>query len=184
MMIARKGMRMSIKSLPAGKEPPHDLYVVIENPKGIPNIKYEVDKDTGLLFVDRFAPMPMVFPAHYGYINQTLGGDGDPVDAFVYTDIDVVPGAVIRARPVGALLTEDESGEDAKLVCVPHQKLDPRFANIQTVFDLPELFCKQLEQFYTHYKNLEKGKWVKVGKWVNAEDALAIVRKGVADAAK
>jgi inorganic pyrophosphatase len=173
---------MSFKLLPAGKEPPHDVYVVIENPKGIPNIKYEVDKETGLLFVDRFAPMPMVFPAHYGYIPNTLGGDGDPVDAFVFTDIDVVPGAIIRARPIGVLHTEDESGEDAKLVCVPHKKLDRRFEKTESVFDLPELFCKQLEQFYTHYKNLEPGKWVKVGKWGNAEEALAIVTKGIAAA--
>jgi inorganic pyrophosphatase len=172
---------MSIKNLPAGKEPPHDIYVVIENPRHQAHIKYEVDKDTGLLFVDRFMPMPMFFPAHYGYIPGTLGGDGDPVDAFVYTDIPVVPGSIIRARPIGALLTEDESGEDAKLICVPHSKLDKRFEKINEVFDLPEMFCKQLEQFYTNYKNLEPGKWVKVGKWVNAEGAMEIVRKGMAD---
>ena len=171
---------MSIKNLPAGKEAPHDIYVVVENPKHTAHIKYEVDKDTGLLFVDRFAPMPMVFPAHYGYIPNTLGGDGDPVDAFVFTDIPVVPGAIIRARPIGALLTTDESGEDAKLICVPHKKLDPRFEKVQSPWDLPELFCKQLEQFYTHYKNLEPGKWVKVGKWVDAKGAIEIVTKGIA----
>jgi inorganic pyrophosphatase len=175
---------MSLKNLPAGKEPPHDVYVVIENPKHMPHVKYEVDKDTGLLFVDRFAPMPMFFPAHYGYINNTLGGDGDPVDAFVYTDVPVVPGSIIRARPIGVLNTTDDSGEDAKLVCVPHKKLDPRFEKITSVFDLPELFCKQLEQFYTHYKNLEPGKWGKVGKWGNAEEALAIITAGIAAAKK
>lgn len=171
---------MSIKDLPAGKEAPKDIYVVVENPKHVAHIKYEVDKDTGLLFVDRFAPMPMVFPAHYGYINQTLGGDGDPVDAFVYTDIPVVPGAIIRARPVGVLLTTDESGEDAKLICVPHKKLDPRFENVKTCWDLPELFCKQLEQFYTHYKNLESGKWVKIAGWGDAAKAEQIVLDGMA----
>ena len=173
---------MSLKDLPAGKEPPHDIYVVVENPKHTPHIKYEVDKDTGLLFVDRFAPMPMVFPAHYGFINNTLGGDGDPVDAFVFTDIGVVPGAVIRARPVGVLLTTDESGEDAKLVCVPHKKLDPRFEDIKDYTDLPQMFRDQLEQFYTHYKNLEPGKWVKIAGWGNAEQAAQIVLKGIADA--
>ena len=173
---------MSLKNLPAGKEPPHDIYVVVENPKHTPHIKYEVDKDTGLLFVDRFAPMPMVFPAHYGFINATLGGDGDPVDAFVYTDIPVVPGAVIRARPVGVLMTTDESGEDAKLVCVPHKKLDPRFENIKDYTDLPQMFRDQLEQFYTHYKNLEPGKWVKIAGWANAAAAEAIVMKGIVDA--
>jgi inorganic pyrophosphatase len=173
---------MSIKDLPAGKEPPHDIYVVVENPKHTPHVKYEVDKETGLLFVDRFAPMPMVFPAHYGYINQTLGGDGDPVDAFVYTDIPVVPGAIIRARPVGVLMTTDESGEDAKLVCVPHKKLDPRFEKIENYTDLPEMFIQQLEQFYMHYKNLEKGKWVKVAGWGDAKAAMEIVTKGIAAA--
>lgn len=174
----------NLTKLPAGKEPPHDIYVVIENPKHVAHIKYEVDKDTGLLFVDRFAPMPMVFPAHYGFINHTLGGDGDPVDAFVYTDIPVVPGSVIRARPVGYLKTTDESGEDAKLVCVPHKKLDPRFENIQEYTDLPQMFRDQLEQFYTHYKNLEPGKWVKIAGWGNAAEAKAIIEKGIADAKK
>lgn len=173
---------MSFAKLPAGKEPPHDIYVVIENPKNVPFVKYEVDKETGLLFVDRFAPMPMVFPAHYGFINHTLGGDGDPVDAFVYTDIAVVPGSVIRARPVGVLLTTDESGEDAKLICVPHKKLDPRFENIQNYTDLPELFIKQLEQFYMHYKNLEAGKWVKCAGWGDATKAMEIVTQGIKDA--
>lgn len=173
---------MSFKDLPAGKEPPHDIYVVVENPKHTPHVKYEVDKDTGLLFVDRFAPMPMVFPAHYGFINNTLGGDGDPVDAFVYTDIPVVPGSIIRARPVGVLMTTDESGEDAKLVCVPHKKLDPRFEKIENHTDLPELFIKQMEQFYMHYKNLEEGKWVKIAGWGDAKAAMEIVTKGIAAA--
>lgn len=172
---------MSFKDLPAGKEPPHDIYVVVENPKHTPHIKYEVDKDTGLLFVDRFAPMPMVFPAHYGFINNTLGGDGDPVDAFVYTDIPVVPGAIVRCRPVGVLMTTDESGEDAKLVCVPHKKLDPRFENIKDYTDLPQMFRDQLEQFYQHYKNLEPGKWVKVAGWGDVKAAEAVVAKGIAD---
>ena len=175
---------MSLKDLPVGKEPPHDIYVVIENAKHTPHIKYEVDKDTGLLFVDRFAPMPMVFPAHYGFINHTLAGDGDPVDAFVYTDIAVQPGSIVRARPVGALLTTDESGEDAKLVCVPHKKLDPRFENIQTYTDLPQMFRDQLEQFYTHYKNLEPGKWVKLAGWVGADEAKKLITDGMAAAKK
>jgi len=170
---------MSLSDLPAGKEAPADIYVVIENPRHVPHIKYEVDKDTGLLFVDRFAPMPMVFPAHYGFINQTIGGDGDPVDAFVFVDLPVVPGAVIRARPVGVLHTTDESGEDAKLVCVPHKKLDMRFDAVQNYTDLPELFRKQLEQFYTHYKDLEPGKWVKVGAWGDAKEAMTIIEAGM-----
>lgn len=175
---------MSLKDLPAGKEAPKDIYVVVENPRHTPHIKYEVDKDTGLLFVDRFAPMPMVFPAHYGFINQTLGGDGDPVDAFVYTDIPVAPGSVVRCRPVGALMTTDESGEDAKLVCVPHKKLDMRFDAIKNYTDLPELFRNQLEQFYAHYKNLEPGKWVKVAGWISAAEAEELILKGIEAAKK
>lgn len=171
---------MSFANLPAGKDAPEDIYVVIENPKHTAHIKYEVDKDTGALFVDRFAPMPMVFPAHYGYINQTLGGDGDPVDAFVLTDIPVVPGCIIRARPVAVLNTEDESGEDAKLVCVPHSKLDRRFDSVKDLDDLEPLFKEQLEQFYAHYKNLEPGKWVKVNGWDGADAAKKCITDGIA----
>lgn len=171
---------MSFNNVPAGKDAPEDLYIIIENPKHTAHIKYEVDKDTGTLFVDRFAPMPMVFPAHYGFINKTLGGDGDPVDAFVYTDIPVVPGCVIRARPIGLLRTADESGDDPKLVCVPHKKLDPRFENINNVEDLPELFKGQMEQFYANYKNLEEGKWVKTNGWGDAEEAKEVVKDGLA----
>lgn len=175
---------MSLLNVPAGKDVPDDIYVIIENPKHTPHIKYEVDKDTGALFVDRFAPMPMVFPAHYGYINQTLGGDGDPVDAFVYTDIPVAPGSVVRARVIGMLVTEDESGMDEKLVCVPHKKLDPRFEEINTVDDLPALFKGQMEQFYENYKNLEPGKWVKLSGWADAAAAKEVITAGIERAKK
>lgn len=171
---------MSFSNIPAGKDAPDDIYVIIENPKHTAHIKYEVDKDSGAVFVDRFAPMPMVFPSHYGYINHTLGGDGDPVDAFVYTDIPVIPGCIIRARPIGVLFTADESGEDPKLICVPHKKLDPRFEKIQSVEDLPELYKGQMEQFYMHYKNLEPGKWVKVTGWGDAEAAKKVITDGIA----
>tara|TARA_B100000609_G_C17022628_1_gene334524 strand:+ start:99 stop:638 length:540 start_codon:yes stop_codon:yes gene_type:complete len=170
---------MSFDKVPAGKDAPEDIYVIIENPMRVAHLKYEVDKDTDALFVDRFMPMPMVFPAHYGYINKTLGGDGDPVDAFVYTDVPVTPGCVIRARPVGVLMTEDESGEDPKLICVPHKKLDPRYESIKDVNDLDELFKKQMEQFYENYKNLEDGKWVKVSGWGTAEDAKRFITEGI-----
>ncbi len=170
---------MSLSHLPAGKDAPNDIYVVVENPRHTPHVKYEVDKETGLLFVDRFAPMPMFFPAHYGFINQTIGGDGDPVDAFVYTDIAIAPGSVVRARPIGVLHTTDESGEDAKLICVPHKKLDPRFEHVNGPEDLPELFRQQLEQFYANYKNLEPGKWVKVGAWGGADDAKKVIEEGM-----
>lgn len=170
---------MSLLNVPAGKETPDDIYVIIENPANTPSMKYEVDKDTGAVFVDRFMPMPMVFPAHYGYINKTLGGDGDPVDAFVYVDVPVVPGAVIRCKPIGVLRTEDESGDDPKLICVPHKKLDRRFADTNEMSDLPELFKHQLEQFYANYKNLEEGKWVKTNGWGDAAEAKAVILDGI-----
>lgn len=170
---------MSFDKVPAGKDAPNDIYVIIENPMRTAHMKYEVDKETGCVFVDRFAPMPMFFPAHYGYINQTLGGDGDPVDAFVLSDIDVVPGCVIRCRPVGMLVTEDESGMDEKLVCVPHTKLDRRYDNIKDIEDVDQLFKDQLEQFYANYKNLEPGKWVKVSGWKNAEESKQCIVEGV-----
>ena len=171
---------MSLLNIPVGKDAPEDIYVIIENPKNNPGVKYEVDKDTGAIFADRFTPMPMVFPAHYGYINKTLGGDGDPIDAFVYTDVNVVPGTVIRCRPVGVLRTSDEAGDDPKLVCIPVTKLDRRFENVKEMNDLPELFKNQLEQFYIHYKNLEEGKWVKTDGWGDAAEAKKVILAGIA----
>ena len=170
---------MSFAKVPVGKDAPEDIYVVIENPMRTAHMKYEVDKDMDCLVVDRFAPMPMFFPAHYGYINNTLGGDGDPVDAFVLSDVDVVPGCVIRARPVGMLITEDESGMDEKLICVPHEKLDRRYKDIKDLADVDQLFKDQLEQFYANYKNLEAGKWVKISGWGNAEEAKQVIVEGV-----
>jgi inorganic pyrophosphatase len=170
---------MSFDKVPAGVNAPDDIYVIVENAAKTPNIKYEIDKETGCLFVDRFAPTMMSFPAHYGYINKTLGGDGDPVDAFVLTDVAVVPGAVVRCKPVGMLVTEDESGMDEKLICVPVEKLDRRSAKINDIDDIDDLFKEQLEHFYKHYKDLEKGKWVKVSDWGNAAAAKEVILEGM-----
>ncbi len=170
---------MSLLHVPTGKDAPHDVYVVVENCANDAGVKYEVDKDSGALFVDRFTPMPMVFPAHYGFINHTLGGDGDPVDAFVYTDVPVVPGSVVRCRPVAVLHTEDESGTDPKLICVPVTKLDRRFESVQELGDLDTLFKERLVQFYENYKNLEAGKWVKVTGWGSVDDAKAVITAGI-----
>jgi len=170
---------MSLLNVPAGKNAPEDIYVIIENPRHMAGCKYEVDKDTGAVFVDRFMPMPMYFPAHYGYINQTLGGDGDPVDAFVMTDIPVVPGAVVRCRPIAVLHTEDESGSDPKLICVPVTKLDRRFEQVNGLDDIDQLFKDQMVQFYENYKNLEDGKWVKISGWGNAQEARDVITDGI-----
>ncbi|EAS43594.1 inorganic diphosphatase [Photobacterium profundum] len=161
---------MSLNQVPAGKDIPEDIYVVIEIPANADPIKYEVDKDTGAIFVDRFMSSPMFYPCNYGYVNDTLSLDGDPVDVLVPTPYPLVPGAVIRCRPVGVLKMSDESGEDAKIVAVPHSKLSKEYDHIQDVNDLPELLKAQITHFFERYKELEVGKWVKVDGW---EDAAA-----------
>ncbi|MGF1714824.1 inorganic diphosphatase [Photobacterium chitinilyticum] len=161
---------MSLNQVPAGKDIPEDIYVVIEIPANADPIKYEVDKDTGAVFVDRFMSTPMFYPCNYGYVNHTLSLDGDPVDVLVPTPHPLVPGSVIRCRPVGVLKMTDESGEDAKVVAVPHTKLSKEYDHIQDVNDLPDLLKAQITHFFERYKELEAGKWVKVDGW---EDAAA-----------
>ena len=175
---------MSLLNVPAGKELPEDIYVVIEIPANADPIKYEIDKDTGALFVDRFMSTAMFYPCNYGYINHTLSLDGDPVDVLVPTPYPLQPGSVIRCRPVGVLKMTDEAGEDAKLVAVPHTKLSKEYDHIKDVNDLPELLKAQIAHFFEHYKDLEKGKWVKVEGWDNAEAAKAEIIASFERAAK
>ncbi|ELE1907634.1 inorganic diphosphatase [Vibrio vulnificus] len=162
---------MSLNNVPAGKSLPDDLYVVIEIPANADPIKYEVDKESGAVFVDRFMSAPMVYPCNYGYVNHTLSLDGDPVDVLVPTPYPLMPGSVIRCRPVGVLKMTDESGEDAKVVAVPHSKLSKEYDHIQDVNDLPELLKAQITHFFERYKELESGKWVKVDGWEDVEAA-------------
>lgn len=162
---------MSLNDVPSGKELPDDIYVVIEIPANADPIKYEVDKESGAIFVDRFMSAPMFYPCNYGYINHTLSLDGDPVDVLVPTPYPLMPGSVIRCRPVAVLKMTDESGEDAKILAVPHTKISKEYEHIQDVNDLSELLKGQISQFFTHYKNLEAGKWVKVDGWDNAQAA-------------
>ncbi len=170
---------MSYAHIPAGKNPPDDVFVVIEIPAHYSPIKYEIDKDADALMVDRFLGTAMFYPANYGYIPQTLSEDGDPLDVLVVTPHPVVPGSVIRARPVGKLVMEDESGIDAKLIAVPHDKLTPLYRHIQDVNDLPELLLAQIKHFFEHYKDLEPGKWVKVTGWEGRESARAEILKSL-----
>ncbi|MGF1757995.1 inorganic diphosphatase [Photobacterium sagamiensis] len=162
---------MSLNQVPAGKDIPEDIYVIIEIPANADPIKYEVDKDTGAVFVDRFMSTPMFYPCNYGYVNHTLSLDGDPVDVLVPTPHPLVPGSVIRCRPVGVLKMTDESGEDAKVVAVPHSKLTKEYEHIQDVNDLPELLKAQITHFFDHYKALEAGKWVKIDGWADVTAA-------------
>ncbi|QSX30550.1 MULTISPECIES: inorganic diphosphatase [Shewanella] len=167
---------MSLNAVPAGKSLPDDIYVIIEIPQNHDPIKYEVDKETGALFVDRMMTAPMFYPCNYGYVNQTLSLDGDPVDVLVPTQYPLQPGSVIRCRPVGVLKMTDESGEDAKIVAVPHEKISKEYGHIQNVDDLPALLKAQIKQFFEHYKDLEPGKWVKVESWEDVESAREEIR--------
>ena len=164
---------MSLKDVPAGKNLPEEVNVIIEIPANADPIKYEVDKDTGALFVDRFMSAPMFYPCNYGYVNDTLSLDGDPVDVLVPTPYPLQPGAVIRCRPVGVLKMSDESGEDAKVIAVPVSKLSKEYDHIENVNDLTELLRAQITHFFERYKELEKGKWVKVEGWGDIEEAKA-----------
>ncbi len=171
---------MSYANIPAGKELPHDIYVAIEIPANSSPIKYEIDKDCDCLMVDRFMATPMFYPANYGYIPNTLSEDGDPLDVLVVTPYPVVPGSVIRARPIGILNMSDEAGQDAKLLAVPHDKLSVLYKDVKEPADLPQLLIQQIEHFFENYKDLEKGKWVKVDGWAGSEAAMAEVMKAAA----
>ena len=172
---------MDVTKISTGKNPPHDVNVVIEIPQGS-SVKYEVDKDSGAVVVDRFLFTPMAYPAAYGFIPGTLADDGDPSDALVLVPTQVVPGAVIRARPIGVLFMEDESGQDEKLVCVPHDKITLAFTDVKELEDLPKITRDAIEHFFTRYKDLEPGKWVKVKGWGNAAQAAEIIEKQIAAA--
>lgn len=162
---------MGLELVPAGKELPDDIYVIIEIPANANPIKYEVDKETGSLFVDRFMATAMFYPANYGYVNNTLSSDGDPVDVLVPTPYPLQPGSVIRCRPVGVLKMTDEAGGDAKVVAVPHTKLSKEYDHIKDVNDLPALLKAQIQHFFESYKALEAGKWVKVEGWGDVNEA-------------
>jgi len=168
---------MSFDKIPAGKELPNDIYVAIEIPANSTPIKYEIDKDTDALLVDRFMATPMFYPANYGYVPNTLSDDGDALDVLVVTPYPVVPGSVIRSRPVGILNMSDEAGQDAKILAVPHTKLTKIYDHVENYTDLPELLIKQIEHFFENYKDLEAGKWVKVDGWADADAARAEIIK-------
>jgi len=171
---------MRIDLIPAGDNPPHEINVLIEVPIGGEPVKYEFDKASGALFVDRILHTPMRYPANYGFVPHTLGEDGDPLDALVITRSPIIPGAVIKVRPVGVLMMDDDKGGDEKLICVPVDSTFPYYSDIGEQKDLPSIVLAQIEHFFTHYKDLEKEKWVRIGKWGDAEDAKRIVLECIA----
>ena len=171
---------MGLDRVPTGADVPHEINVIIEIPKDAEPVKYEVDKASGAIFVDRVLSTPMRYPCNYGYVPHTLGGDGDPLDALVILPLPLVPGAVIRCRPVGVLRMTDEAGSDEKLVVVPVAKV---FAGYQHIDDIKQVSAHWLERighFFEHYKDLEKGKWVKVDGWEDAASAKKEVLDGIA----
>jgi inorganic pyrophosphatase len=169
---------MDLSKLSIGKNPPEIVNVVIEIPQGGAPIKYEVDKDSGALIVDRFMSSAMFYPANYGFVPHTLSGDGDPCDVLVVTHVPVTPGAVIPSRPIGVLLMKDESGEDEKIIAVPTDKINPFTAHVKSCQDLPPILLEQIEHFFKHYKDLEKGKWVEILRWGDAAEARELINQG------
>jgi len=173
---------MRIDQIPVGKNAPDDVNVIIEVPIGGEPIKYELDKASGALVVDRFLYTSMRYPGNYGFIPHTLSGDGDPVDVLVANSRAIAPGAVMSVRPVGVLLMEDNAGMDEKIVAVPSNHISARFDGITNYSDLPDITLKQIEHFFAHYKDLEPGKWVKIIRWGDAAEARKMVEDGVARA--
>lgn len=170
---------MRIEAIPIGNTPPHDVNVIIEVPIGGEPIKYEIEKEAGALFVDRFLYTPMRYPGNYGFVPHTLSADGDPIDVVVCNSRPIVPGAVMNCRVVGALVMEDDGGGDEKLVAVPSQKLTSRYDNVQNYTDLPAILIQQVEHFFTHYKDLEPNKWVKIERWAGVDEAKDMVREAI-----
>ncbi len=170
---------MRIDALKTGNNPPDDINVIIEVPVGGEPIKYEMDKASGALFVDRFLYTPMRYPGNYGFVPHTLSADGDPIDVLVCNTRAIIPGGVINCRPVGVLVMEDDGGGDEKIIAVPSSKLTTRYDNVTTYTDLPKILIQQIEHFFTHYKDLEPGKWVKINHWGHVDEAKKLIKEAI-----
>ncbi|MCP5268821.1 MAG: inorganic diphosphatase [Zoogloeaceae bacterium] len=170
---------MALNDVPSGNALPNDFNVIIEIPAHADPVKYEVDKDSGAIFVDRFMGTAMHYPCNYGYIPHTIAGDGDPVDVLVVTQFALPPGVVVRCRPIGMLAMTDEAGEDAKVLAVPVDKLTTMYRSVESPRDLPQITLDQISHFFEHYKDLEPGKYVKVQGWFGQEEAKAEIMSGV-----
>ncbi|MBO9421548.1 MULTISPECIES: inorganic diphosphatase [Stappiaceae] len=170
---------MRIDAVPIGKNPPEDINVIVEVPVGGEPIKYEMDKEAGAMYVDRFLYTPMRYPGNYGFVPHTLCGDGDPIDVVVVNQRPVVPGAIMTCRPIGVLLMEDESGQDEKIIAVPSHKITKRYDGVSDITDLPQITIDQVKHFFEHYKDLEPGKWVKVTGVEGAEAAKRMIVESI-----
>ena len=170
---------MRIEAISIGDNPPEDVNVIIEVPVGGEPIKYEMDKKAGTLFVDRFLYTPMRYPGNYGFVPHTLSGDGDPIDVLVCNTRTLMPGCVINVRPIGVLIMEDNSGQDEKVLAVPSPHITQRYSKVDNYTDLPEITLRQVEHFFEHYKDLEPGKWAKIIRWGDAEEARRLIVEAV-----
>ncbi|MBR0791295.1 inorganic diphosphatase [Bradyrhizobium manausense] len=170
---------MRIDAISIGKNVPQDVNVIIEVPVGGEPIKYEMDKEAGTLVVDRFLYTPMRYPGNYGFIPHTLSDDGDPCDVLIVNTRAIIPGAVMSVRPVGVLFMEDEAGGDEKILAVPSSKLTQRYDKVRSYSDLPDITLQQIQHFFEHYKDLEKGKWVKITRWGGPEEAQKLILEGI-----
>ncbi len=173
---------MRIEEIPVGDDAPHDINVVIEVPSGGEPVKYEMDKASGALFVDRILYTSMRYPGNYGFVPHTLSGDGDPIDVLIANQRPLMSGAVINCRPVGVLYMKDEAGEDEKIVAVPSVKVSAMFNKITTVDDLPQILLQKISHFFEHYKDLEAGKWVEIVRWGDAGEARQMINDAIARA--
>jgi len=175
---------MQLNAISIGENPPEDLNVIIEVPIGGQPIKYELNKDWDTLVVDRFLYTPMTYPGNYGFVPHTLSEDGDPIDVMVCNTRPLMPGCVINVRPIGVLIMEDNAGMDEKILSVPSAHLTKRYDKIHNFSDLPEITLNQIEHFFEHYKDLEPGKWVKIGDWHNTEMAKTLINEAIERAKK
>lgn len=170
---------MPLQHVPIGPNAPHDVNAVIEVPVDGEPIKYEYDKQSGLIRVDRFLHTPMRYPGNYGFIPHTLSEDGDPCDVLIANTRPIIPGALLSVRPIGVLVMEDDAGVDEKIVAVPSRHLTRRYDRIESYRDLPQLTLEQIEHFFTHYKDLEPGKWVRVDHWGDKDEAHRLIREAI-----
>jgi inorganic pyrophosphatase len=172
-------LEMNIDKIKIGKNPPHQLNVIIEVPMNSNPVKYEIDKDSGALMVDRFIATPMYYPCNYGFVPHTLSDDGDPIDVLVISDFPITSGAVISVKPVAVLIMEDEKGMDEKIIAIPDEKLNSEYENIDDASDIPAIIKNKISHFFEHYKDLEKGKWVKIKSFEGKKKAILLIEEAI-----
>lgn len=171
---------MRIDAIPVGFDPPQDINVIVEVPIGGEPVKYEMDKASGTLFVDRMLYTAMHYPGNYGFVPHTISADGDPIDVLIANQRPLIPGCVINCRPVGVLLMSDEKGGDEKIIAVPSSKVTARYAKVESYRDLPDSLVHQIAHFFEHYKDLEQGKWVRIDRWGDEAQARELIRQAMA----